>query len=191
MRSSLQEQLLQSGLVSEDQLDKARQKRNHKNASRKGGKPKGKGGKGTGSKHASHSKKGKRSADEMNLAKAYSLRAQTEAEEKRAALEEQERRTKANKKLKELIDKKALDNAQGESERYFQFNKRIRKLFVRDEHMSKLDNGEACIVHFKGRFYVLNADDGQAAETLKPDAIVMWNRDGEVQDVSPESTTES
>lgn len=98
-------------------------------------------------------------AHEMDLAKAYAIRAQTEARERKAAqreAEEQARlRRERKQKLAALLDGKALNQPDPELVRNFEYGGKIRRMHVDAAQLAALNAGELGIVQFAGRYLLV------------------------------------
>lgn len=101
-------------------------------------------------------------AHEMDLAKAYAIRAQTEARERKAAqreAEEQARlRRERKQKLGAVLDGKALNKADAELVRNFEYGGKIRRMHVDAAQLAALNAGELGIVQFGGRYLLVARD---------------------------------
>ncbi|TAL71517.1 MAG: DUF2058 family protein [Rhodanobacter sp.] len=96
---------------------------------------------------------------EMDLAKAYALRAQTEARERKAAQREAEElarlRRERKQKLGTLLDGKALNRPDTELVRNFEYGGKIRRMHVDAAQLAALNAGELGIVQFAGRYLLV------------------------------------
>src|SRR6185437_10483590 len=116
MSESLRDQLLKSGLV--------KQIREERRGNEGNGKPTAK----------PHSHGGKpptprRNQEDIDLAKAYAIRAQAEAGERK-------------QKIQQLLDGKALNKAETELVRNFEYGGKIRRVHVDAEQLAALNAGE-------------------------------------------------
>lgn len=118
-----------------------------------------------------------KSAQEMDLAKAYAMRAQREKDERIAAeaakQEEARKRREAKAKLAELVKDKALNVADADIARHFPYGGKIKRIYVTAEQLKALNAGDLGVIQLDGR-YVLLSDElmAQAAEIF-PAAIAL------------------
>ena len=145
MSESLRDQLLKSGLVKQIREEK----RGNDARGRPSGKPQGHGGKPAP----------RRSQEEIDLAKAYAIRAQTEANERKRAQQEAEEqarlRRERKQKIQQLLDGKALNKAETELVRNFEYGGKIRRIHVDAAQLSALNAGELGVVQQAGRYLLV------------------------------------
>lgn len=161
--SSLRDQLLGLGF-------KAAPKPEKKTATKaqKAGKP----GK---PKKPAHSQK---NSDDMDLARAYAMRAQKEKQEQlQAEREKQEQarlRREARNKLAELLSAdKVLNLADADIARHFEYGGKIKRVYVSAEQLKALNAGELGVVQHNGRYLLVSAATLAEAEAIFADAIAL------------------
>jgi hypothetical protein len=141
MAGSLRDQLLQTGLVSKEQVNKAQHDKRRKRKQAKG--------------------QGKPQSNELDLAQAYAERAREEKRERDRELNrkrEEERLAKERKaKLRQLLDGKRLNKDGAEVVRNFQHNGRIRRVYVTDEQQQRITDGKLAIAWVDNRYHVVEA----------------------------------
>lgn len=144
---------------------------------RRDGRPQGKGGNGNGKPQGAgkgehtpgerrghgHGGPGKpRSAEEMDLAKAYAIRAQKEKEERieteRLKQEEARVRREAKAKLEELLKDKSLNSEAADIARHFPYGGKIKRIYVTAEQLTALNAGELGVVQLNGRYLLVTAE---------------------------------
>jgi len=152
MADSLRDQLLKSGIVKQVREEK-------RPVSPSGGKPgyrqgrPSNGGKPQGARPP-------RSQEEIDLAKAYAIRAQTEANERKRA--EQEAAEKARlrreqkQKIQQLLQGQVLNKADGEQVRHFEYAGKIRRIHVDAEQLAALNAGQLGVVQQGGRYLLVS-----------------------------------
>lgn len=117
------------------------------------------------------------SASDVDLAKAYALRAQTErAERERAEREAQERareRKERKTKLAALLDGKALNDGTAEIARHFPHGDKIRRVYVTPEQLLRLNRGELGVVQLQGRYLLLARELALQAAVISAEALVL------------------
>jgi uncharacterized protein YaiL (DUF2058 family) len=154
MSESLRDQLLKSGLAARLKAE----------ARTKPGKPE-------------RAPQGKRDRPEIDLAKAYALRANTERAERERAQREAEQRAREKKerrqRLAALLNGKARNAAEADIPRHFPHANKIRRIYVTAEQLPRLNGGELGIVQLAGRYLLVDADIAKAARDIDPDALVL------------------
>ncbi|GAB3384200.1 DUF2058 domain-containing protein [Lysobacter fragariae] len=138
--------------------------------------------------HAGHGKPGQgqgrtggakpaRSREEIDLAKAYALRAQREKDERIAAetakQEEARKRREARAKLTELLKDKQLNVADAEIARHFPYGGKIKRIYVTAEQLKALNAGELGVLQQDGRYLLVTAELMAQAEEIFPAAIAL------------------
>lgn len=159
MAESLRDQLLKSGI--------AKQVREEKRPSPQGGKPPfqkhgGKPQQGGKPPHKPANKPSGKSQEDIDLAKAYAIRAQAEANERKraeqAAAEEARLRRERKAKVQQLLEGKALNKADVEHVRHFEYGGKIRRIHVDADQLAALNAGELGVVQQQGRYLLINRE---------------------------------
>ncbi|RMH94924.1 DUF2058 family protein [Lysobacter pythonis] len=116
-------------------------------------------------------------AAEMDLAKAYAIRAQKEKEERiEAERQKQEAarlRREARAKLAELLVGKALNAEEAEIARHFEYGGKIKRIYVTGEQLKALNAGELGVVQHNGRYLLVDAETLAAAGSVFADAVAL------------------
>ncbi|MDT3556637.1 DUF2058 family protein [Stenotrophomonas maltophilia group sp. msm1] len=103
-----------------------------------------------------------RSAEEMDLAKAYAIRAQREKEERieaeRLKQEEARVRREAKTKLEALLQGKSLNAEEADIARHFPYGGKIKRIYVTAEQLTALNAGELGVVQLNGRYLLVTAE---------------------------------
>jgi uncharacterized protein YaiL (DUF2058 family) len=158
MSESLRDQLLKSGLVKQIRDEK---RGNNDVRGRPSGKPPGHGGK---------SPAPRRNQEEIDLAKAYAIRAQTEANERKRAQQaaEEEARVRRERKLKiqQLLDGKAMNKAETELVRNFEYGGKIRRIHVDAAQLAALNAGELGVVQQAGRYLLVGREIAEQVRAI-------------------------
>lgn len=101
----------------------------------------------------------KRSQEEIDLAKAYALRAQAEQREKADKLKRErevaEQRRQQREQLTRLLDGKILNQENAEHPRHFEYGGKIRRVYVTEEQLERLNAGELAVVQSRGRYLLV------------------------------------
>lgn len=175
MSNTLRDQLLGLGFKAAPKPEKKPQ---GKPQPRRDGKPGGhkqadkpthKGGQG----RSAHKPKG----SEMDLAKAYAIRAQTEKEERiEAERQKQEAarlRREARAKLVEFLAGKELNDAAAEIARHFEYGGKIKRIYVTTDQLKALNAGRLGVIQHNGRYLLVDAETLAGAEAIFADAIAL------------------
>ena len=140
----------------------------HAQANRKpGGKP---------APHKPQLQKGMRRED-IDLAKAYAIRAQKEKDERieaeRLKQEEARLRREAKAKLAGFLVGKSLNAAEAEHVRHFEYGGKIKRIHVTAEQLKALNAGELGVVQLNGRYLLVEAAVLAEAEAVFPAALAL------------------
>jgi uncharacterized protein YaiL (DUF2058 family) len=118
-----------------------------------------------------------RTREEIDLAKAYALRAQREKDERIAAeaakQEEARKRREARTKLTELVKDKALNAADADIARHFPYGGKIKRIYVTADQLKALNAGELGVLQLDGRYLLVSAEMIAKAEEIFPAAIAL------------------
>jgi uncharacterized protein YaiL (DUF2058 family) len=118
-----------------------------------------------------------RTREEIDLAKAYALRAQREKDERIAAeaakQEEARKRREARAKLTELVKDKALNAADADIARHFPYGGKIKRIYVTADQLKALNAGELGVLQLDGRYLLVSAEMIAQAEEIFPAAIAL------------------
>lgn len=134
------------------------------------------GGKPNPASHPAQSRPA-RSREEMDLAKAYAIRAQKEKDERieaeRLKQEEARVRREAKAKVDELLKGKSLNDANAEIARHFPYGGKIKRIHVNAEQLKALNAGELGVVQQNGRYLLVTAALLAEAESLFPACVAL------------------
>ncbi|WDS37097.1 DUF2058 family protein [Pseudoxanthomonas sp.] len=159
----------------------------HEGRPNAGGKPGGQGrgpqsqqgrpsGQPAGQPRPSHGKPA-RSREDIDLAKAYAIRAQREKDERieaeRVKQEEARLRREARAKVDALIQGKTLNDAAAEVVRHFPYGGKIKRIHVTAEQLTALNAGELGIVQQAGRYLLVDAALLAEVEGIFPQAVAL------------------
>ncbi len=136
-----------------------------------------------GAKPRAPEKKG--ASGEMDLAKAYAIRAQKEKDERIASERERQaeaaRKREGKLKLAELLKLATLNDAAAEVARHFEYGGKIRRIHVTVDQLKALNAGDLGVVQQGGRYHLVSAEHARAANELLPGVLALL--------VDPASTT--
>ena len=111
-----------------------------------------------------------RTREEIDLAKAYALRATRERDERIAAekLKQENARIKreAKARLAELIKDKVLNVADAEHVRHFEYGGKIRRVHVTAEQLRALNAGELGVIQIDGRYSLVSVEIATMARDI-------------------------
>ena len=118
-----------------------------------------------------------RSREDIDLAKAYAIRAQREKDERieaeRLKQEEARLRREAKAKLAEVLAGKALNDPAAEIARHFDYGGKIKRIHVNAEQLKALNAGELGVVQLDGRYLLVTADVLALAEATFAPAVAL------------------
>lgn len=118
-----------------------------------------------------------RTQEEIDLAKAYAIRAQREKEERieaeRLKQEEARLRREAKAKLAELIRDKTLNDKDAEIARHFEYGGKIKRVYVNEAQLKQLNAGELGVLQLDGRYQLVTAELLAEAEAIFPPAVAL------------------
>jgi uncharacterized protein YaiL (DUF2058 family) len=166
MADSLRDQLLKSGIVKQVREEKrqAAPKSAHV-SSRKGG------------QKAPGAERG-----EIDLAKAYAIRARTEADERRQAereaAEQARLKRERKQKLQQLLQGKVLNKADAEQARHFEYGGKIRRVYVDTAQLAALNAGELGIVQQGGRYLLVERAVAEQVRDIDPHLLALLAEPG-------------
>jgi uncharacterized protein YaiL (DUF2058 family) len=136
------------------------------------GKPAGRPGQGAKANNAPRTAQSRppRSREEMDLAKAYAIRAQKEKDERieaeRLKQEEARVRREAKTRVEELLKGKSLNDPNAEIARHFPYGGKIKRIHVTAEQLKALNAGELGVVQQNGRYLLVTAALLAEAESI-------------------------
>lgn len=173
MADSLRDQLLKSGIVKQVQQDRAREPR--RPPPPPSGKPVRKGGKPPAASHAA--RPAGQSQQDIDLAKAYALRAQTEARERqrieREAAEQARLRRERKQQIQRLLEGKALNKAEADHPRNFEYAGKIRRVHVDAAQLAALNAGELGVVQHGGRYLLVSREVAEQVRGIDPHLLAL------------------
>ncbi len=118
-----------------------------------------------------------RSREDIDLAKAYAIRAQREKDERlRAERERQEQarlRREARARLEAFLQGRVLNDPTAEVARHFPYGGKIKRVYVTADQLRALNAGELGVVQLNGRYCLVTASDLAEAERIFADAVAL------------------
>ena len=118
-----------------------------------------------------------RAPAEPDLAQAFAMRAKADRAEREAA--EREAREKAaekkerKRKLQVLLEGKALNKADADQPRNFEFAGKIRRVYVTAGQLQQINSGELGVVMHGGRALVIARDLAVQAQAIAPEVVAL------------------
>ncbi len=114
---------------------------------------------------------------DIDLAKAYALRAHIENSERRRLQREAEQRAREKKEIRDklvrLLKDQQLNLPDAEIARHFEHRGKIRRIYVCTKQLAKLNAGELGVVQLAGRYLLVQRDIAIAAQQLAPDVLAL------------------
>jgi len=118
-----------------------------------------------------------RSQEEIDLAKAYALRAETEKQERIAAEKRKQEEARIKRELKqkvqELLKDQALNVESAELARHFEYNGKIRRVYATPEQLASLNKGLLGVVQLDGRYLLVTAELALKVKELLPAIVAL------------------
>ena len=118
-----------------------------------------------------------RTREEIDLAKAYAIRAQKEKDERieaeRLKQEEARKRREAKAQLAVLLKDKALNDPAAEFVRHFEYGGKIKRVYVTEVQLKALNAGELGVVQMDGRYQLVDAALLAQAEAIFAPAVAL------------------
>ena len=150
-----------------------------KPAPRDARKPQGHGGKPQvhGGKPQAHAGKPRGGQADIDLAKAYAIRAQREKNERieaeRLKQEAARERREARARLAQLMQGKALNDPAAEIARHFEYGGKIKRIHVTEAQLRALNAGELGVIQLDGRYVLVDAATLKLAEETFAPAVAL------------------
>jgi len=118
-----------------------------------------------------------RSREDIDLAKAYAIRAQREKDERieaeRLKQEQARQRREAKSRLAELLRDKALNDPSADIARHFDYGGKIKRIYVTAEQFKALNAGTLGVVQLDGRYLLVDAGMLAQAEAIFAPAVAL------------------
>lgn len=183
MSDSLKDQLLGLGFkpAPREESRKPRPSQGKPHGKPQGGRPQSNESRNSGPQHGrppARQGQGKpQHKGEIDLAKAFAIRAQKEKDERIAAerqrQEEAKLRREAKAKLTDLLTRTRLNDEAAEIARHFDYGGKIRRIHVTADQLKALNGGELAVVQMGGRYHLLRVADAEEAERILPGSLAL------------------
>ena len=119
----------------------------------------------------------RRERSEIDLAKAYAIRESSERAERERAQRDAEQRAREKKerrqRLAALLNGKAQNAQDADIPRHFPHANKIRRIYVTQAQLPRLNGGELGVVQLAGRYMLVAGDVARAAREIDPDSLVL------------------
>jgi len=147
-------------------------------ADRRGPHGKGRPGGGARPGQGQNAGQGKpRSREDIDLAKAYAIRAQKEKDDRieaeRLKQEEARIRREAKVKLDELLKGKALNDEAADIARHFPYGGKIKRIYVTADQLRQLNAGELGVLQSNGRYLLVTSAVLDEAEAVFAPSVAL------------------
>jgi len=118
-----------------------------------------------------------RSQEEIDLARAYAIRAQREKQERLEAEQQKQQaareRREAVAKLTALLEGKSLNAPEADIARHFEYGGKIKRIYVTADQLKALNAGALGVVQTNGRYLLVDGEVLVEAEAIFPPAIAL------------------
>ncbi len=118
-----------------------------------------------------------RSREDIDLAKAYAIRAQKEKDDRieaeRLKQEEARLRREAKAKLEALLEGKALNAEAADIARHFPYGGKIKRIYVTADQLKALNAGELGVLQQNGRYVLVTAAVLAEAEAVFAPSVAL------------------
>ena len=118
-----------------------------------------------------------RTQEEIDLGKAYALRAQKEKDERieaeRLKQEQARQRREAKAQLGPLLKDQALNAADADIARHFEYGGKIKRIHVTAAQLQQLNAGQLGVAQLDGRYLLIPIDLLLQAEAIFPQAVAL------------------
>lgn len=115
--------------------------------------------------------------DDVDLARAYAMRAKADRDERENAQREAERVAREKKERKTqltaLLNGKTLNHADADVPRHFPHGNKIRRVYCTKEQLEKLNQGELAVVQLAGRYLLVDKDIALQAQAIQSESLVL------------------
>lgn len=166
MADSLRDQLLKSGIVKQVR-DEQRPKGQKGSKDRRPDARKG----------STHEKTAGNDGGEIDLARAYAMRARSDADERRsaerAAAEQARLKRERKQKVQQALQGRALNKAEADQPRHFEYGGKIRRIYVDTAQLKALNAGELGIVQHGGRYVLVERAVAEQIRDIDPHLLAL------------------
>ena len=127
--------------------------------------------------HAGDAKRARERSGEIDLARAYAIRAQREKAERIQAEREKQQaayqRREAKAKLAQFLQGKALNAPDAEIARHFSYGGKIKRVYVTADQLLQLNAGKLGVVQLNGGYLLVDVAILEQAEAIFAPAIAL------------------
>ena len=115
--------------------------------------------------------------ENLSLAAAYKARSSQEQRERDLAKRKKEQEAAAKRarleKVRALIEGKALNVADADESRYFEYARKIRRIYVTAEQQQGLNEGSLGVVQLKGSYTLVVAEIAREVQAVAPELVAL------------------
>lgn len=169
MSDSLRDQLLGLGFKAPATRERKPERRPEREPERKPGRKQ--------ARKPDHKPRPAKAREDIDLAKAYAIRAQKEKQERiEAERQKQEAarlRREARERLAVFLQGKALNDPAAEIARHFEYGGKIKRIHVTPAQLSALNAGELGVVQLDGRYLLVASPVLAEAEAIFPPSVAL------------------
>jgi uncharacterized protein YaiL (DUF2058 family) len=127
---------------------------------------------------------------EIDLGKAYAIRAQKEKDERIAAekarQEEAQRKREGKLKLAELLKGATLNDAAAEIARHFEYGGKIRRVYVNESQLAEVNDGRLGVIQLRGRYLLVARDLAESIRNVYVNAVALLIDPSDITDAGDE-----
>lgn len=121
---------------------------------------------------------GKGRGGEMDLAKAYAIRAQTEKNERERIEREKQEAARLRREAQARLDAflqtvSPLNDEAADIARHFEYGGKIKRVYVTAEQLKALNAGALGVLQRRGRYLLVSAEVLAQAEAIFPDSVAL------------------
>ncbi|MFP7721628.1 DUF2058 domain-containing protein [Lysobacter sp. A3-1-A15] len=118
-----------------------------------------------------------RSREDIDLAKAYAIRAQREKDERvraeQARQEAARQRREGRARVESMVKDGVLNVADADIARHFQYGGKIKRVYVTADQLKALNAGELGVLQLNGHYKVVTAGLLAQAEAIFPECVAL------------------
>ena len=118
-----------------------------------------------------------RTREDIDLAKAYAIRAQREKDDRikaeQAKQEAARQRREAKARVEALVKDKALNVAEADIARHFPYGGKIKRVYVTADQLKALNAGDLGVLQLNGHYMVVTTELLAQAEGIFPDCVAL------------------
>jgi uncharacterized protein YaiL (DUF2058 family) len=177
MSDSLRDQLLGLGFKATPAAPRKEARKDARPGAPRGGRRDRKGKDAKGGEGGRTRPRDRGPREEIDLAKAYAIRAQREKDERIAAEQARQEAARARRealaKLDALMDGRGLNVADADIARHFEYGGKIKRVYVTQPQLEALNAGRLGVVQLRGRYVLVEVALLAEVEAVFPAAVAL------------------